>query len=205
MTKEKYIEDLQEIRSIMSRSSRFISLSGLSGIVAGVLALVGLYLAYETVYWDQNYLSYRTARLNSDVFWQLVIIAFAVVSLAITAGIVLTQRKARKSNEKLWDAQSKRLLINLFIPLVAGGALCLILLGKGLIGLVAPLTLIFYGLALVNASKYTLSEVRSLGIIEILLGLTACLLEGYSLIFWGIGFGLLHIVYGIAMHLKYGS
>ena len=205
MTKEKYKEDLEEIRNIMSRSSRFISLSGLSGIVAGVLALVGLYLAYETVYADQNYLVYRKAKLNSDVFWRLVAIATGLVTLAVGAGILLTQRKAHKTQEKLWDTQSKRLLINLFIPLITGGILCLILLIKGLIGLVAPMTLVFYGLALVNASKYTLSDVRSLGIMEIILGLIAFQFEGYSLIFWGIGFGLLHIIYGIGMHLKYGS
>ncbi|MEM9326117.1 MAG: hypothetical protein AAGA85_10695 [Bacteroidota bacterium] len=205
MTKEKYIEDLQEIRSIMSRSSRFISLSGLSGIIAGVLALVGLYLAYETVYAGQDYLSYRTARLNRAIFWQLIAIASTLIVLAIGSGILLTRRKAQRENEKLWDAQSKRLLINLFIPLLTGGVLCIILLSKGLIGLVPPITLIFYGLALINASKYTLSEIRSLGIIEVSIGLVACVFEGYSLLFWGIGFGILHIIYGVIMHLKYDA
>jgi len=70
---------------------------------------------------------------------------------------------------------------------------------------VAPLTLIFYGLALVNASKYTLSEIRSFGIAEIVLGLIAMAFIGYGLLFWAIGFGLLHIIYGIIMHVRYGS
>jgi uncharacterized membrane protein len=168
-----------------------------------VLALVGLYLAHETVYAHQDYLSYRRAQLNGEVFWRLILIASVVITLALAAGIMLTQRKARQTNEKLWDAQSKRLLINLFIPLVSGGVVCLILLSKGLIGLVPPLTLVFYGLALINASKYTLSDIRSLGIIEVIIGLIASVFESYSLIFWGIGFGLLHIIYGIRMHLKY--
>jgi hypothetical protein len=79
----------------------------------------------------------------------------------------------------------------------------MILLLKGYIGIVAPLTLIFYGLALVNASKYTLSEVRWLGLTQILLGLAAAHFIGYGLVFWALGFGLVHILYGLVMHYKY--
>lgn len=205
MEKQKYLEDLQDIKSIMDRSSRFISLSGMSGIIAGTLALLGAYLAYQTVYLDQNYLSYRKAILTSDSVWTLLGIATALLLLSFGAGIIFTIRKAKKNNQKLWDSQARRLVINLMIPLVAGGLLCLILLLKGFIGLIAPLTLLFYGLALVNASKYTLSEIRGLGILEIILGLVGCQFIGFGLIFWAIGFGLLHIIYGILMHVKYGS
>ena len=83
--------------------------------------------------------------------------------------------------------------------------MCLILLFKGYVGIITPLTLIFYGLALVNASKYTLNEVRSLGIAEIILGLFAAQFIGYALIFWALGFGLLHIVYGILVQIRYGK
>ena len=118
-------------------------------------------------------------------------------------GIFFTSRKAKKNKQKLWDQQTKRLLLNLFIPLATGGILCLILLSKGFIGFVAPFTLIFYGLALVNASKYTLREVRSLGILEIILGLIGTNYVGFGLLFWVIGFGALHILYGIIMKVKY--
>ncbi|MFY0601738.1 MAG: hypothetical protein JXR03_18840 [Cyclobacteriaceae bacterium] len=205
MEKQKYLEDLQDIKSIMDRSSRFISLSGMSGIIAGTLALLGAYLAYQTVYIDQNYLSYRKAILSNENVLTLLGIAATLLVLAFGAGVIFTYRKAKKNNQKLWDSQARRLVINLMIPLVAGGILCLILLLKGFIGLIAPLTLLFYGLALVNASKYTLSEIRGLGILEIILGLVGCQLIGYGLIFWAIGFGVLHIIYGVLMHVKYGS
>ena len=201
--KEKYIEDLQEIRSIMDRSSKFISLSGLSGITAGISAILGALLAYNTVYQDQDYLNYRKAVLNVESILQLIIIAVGVLVISIGSGLYFTKRKAKQVNQQLWDDRSKRLLINLLIPLIAGGILCIILLFKGLIGLAVPITLVFYGLALLNASKYTLSEVRSLGIAEILIGLIACQFIGYALIFWIIGFGILHIIYGIIMHYKY--
>ena len=205
MDKQKYIEDLRDIKQMMNRSSRFISLSGLSGISAGILAILGAYLAYQTIYANQNYLEYRQAILSSENLSTLLIIASTTLLLSIASGIFFTTRKARKNNQKLWDLQTKSLLINLFIPLVTGGILCLILLFKGFIGIIAPLTLIFYGLALVNASKYTLDEVRSLGIVEIVLGLLGIYFIGYGLIIWTIGFGIVHIVYGIIMHLKYGS
>jgi len=205
MDKQKYIEDLKDIKQMMNRSSRFISLSGLSGISAGILAIIGAYLAYQTIYANQNYLVYRQAILSFENFSTLLIIALTTLLLSIGSGIFFTTRKAKRNQQKLWDSQTKTLLINLLIPLATGGILCLILLLKGFIGIIAPLTLIFYGLALVNASKYTLEEVRSLGIVEILLGLLGIYFIGYGLIIWTIGFGIIHIVYGIIMHLKYGS
>ena len=189
----------------MDRSSRFISLSGLSGVIAGILALIGAALAYYTVFVDNNYYSYRVAILDLNTTITLIAIASAVLILSISFGIYLSWRKAKKNNHGIWDNQSKRLIINLMIPLATGGLLCLILISKGFIGLVAPLTLVFYGLALINASKYTLTEVRSLGIVEVTLGLMACQWEGFGLIFWCIGFGALHIIYGIIMHVKYDT
>jgi len=205
MDKQKYIEDLKDIKQMMNRSSRFISLSGLSGISAGIFAIIGAYLAYQTIYADQNYLIYRQAILSFENLSTLLIIALSTLVLSIGSGIYFTTRKAKRNKQKLWDSQTKTLLINLLIPLATGGILCLTLLLKGFIGIIAPLTLIFYGLALVNASKYTLEEIRSLGIVEILLGLLGIYFIGYGLIIWTIGFGILHIVYGIIMHLKYGS
>ncbi|HLF64488.1 MAG TPA: hypothetical protein VI603_12080 [Saprospiraceae bacterium] len=205
MDQQKYLDDLKDIKDIMNRSSRFISLSGLSGVAAGICALAGAYIAYLTVYEGQDYLGYRQADLSSNNLTTLLLIAVLTISLTVGFGIFFTTRKAKKDNQNLWDMQTKRLLLNLLIPLVTGGVLCLMFLLKGYIGYVAPLTLIFYGLALVNASKYTFSELRSLGILEILLGLLAMYFIGYGLLFWSVGFGLLHIIYGIIMKVRYGS
>ena len=203
MNKEKYIEDLKDIKEMMNRSSRFISLSGMSGICAGVFSLIGAYLAYKTIYSGQDYFQYRWANLTIHNLLTLIAIGAGVVLLSITSGIYFTTKKARRLNQKLWDEHTKKYLINLSIPLVSGGILCFILLLKGYGGLIAPLTLIFYGLALVNGSHFTLRETRSLGIMEILLGLLATYFIGYGLAFWAIGFGVLHIIYGALMHFKY--
>lgn len=203
--KEKYLEDLKEIREMMNRSSRFISLSGLSGISAGLAALVGAYLAHRTIQSYQLEMGFYPAQLSSEALYRLLLIASLTLIIALITGIWFTTRETQKRNLKVWDTQTKRLLINLFIPLITGGVLCLMLIFKGFAGMAAPLTLVFYGLGLVNASKYTLDEIRSLGLLEIALGLVAFYFIGYGLLFWAIGFGILHIAYGGYMHLKYKS
>lgn len=205
MDNKKYLNDIKDIKDMMERSSRFISLSGLSGISAGLFALIAAYIAYKTVYINQDLLSYKNVSLTKASLTVLLLIAIVTLTLSIGSGILFTVIKAKKHNNKVWDLQTKRLLINLFVPLIAGGIFCLMILLKGFISLVAPLTLIFYGLALINASKYSFSEIRSLGLIEIILGLLATYFIGYGLIFWSIGFGILHIIYGIVMQIRYGT
>ncbi len=204
MTEEKeHLQALSDIRSMMERSSRFISLSGLSGIFAGIFALAGAYIAYLKL--NSLNINYRNLEENSfiDVIIYLMVDAALVLIASLSVGILLTIRNSKKKGVKTWDNTSKRLLINLFIPLITGGLFCLVLLYHGIIGLVAPATLIFYGLALINASKYTYNDIRYLGICEIVLGLCASLYVGFGLFFWAAGFGLLHIVYGAVMYFKY--
>ncbi len=200
---KEHLQAITDIRSMMERSSRFISLSGLSGIFAGVFALCGAYAAYLEL--NSHGRMYRLLNESdfSGVVIYLLLDAAVVLLASLAAGIILTIRNSKKKGIRIWDAAAKRLLINLLIPLVTGGLFCLVLLYHGLAGLVAPATLLFYGLALINASKYTLNDIRYLGFCEILLGLTATLFMGYGLLFWAAGFGVLHIVYGTVMYFKY--
>lgn len=203
--KEKYIEDLKEIKEIMNRSMRFISLSGLSGVSTGITALIGVSLAYLLIFKQENYLVYQAVELGGMDLAYLLIIAIGTLVLSVGMAIFFTTSNTKKLRQNIWDAQTKRLLINLIIPLATGGILSLMLLHKGFVGIVPPLTLIFYGLALVNGSKYTLPEIRNLGLIEIVLGLFAFQLIQFSLLFWAIGFGLMQIIYGIIVQRKYKS
>ncbi len=202
--KKDYLKDISEIRSIMEKSSRFISLSGLSGVMAGIYALIGAAIAHELVYTSEiivyEQLVLRDVRGNLTA---LIIIAISVLLLTIITGILLTKRKAKKEGVKTWDETTKRLLVNLFIPLITGGILVIIFYNQGLIALIAPITLIFYGMGLINASHYTYRDIRYLGISEVILGLIASAVLGYGLLIWALGFGLLHIVYGAMMYFKY--
>lgn len=204
MEANKYLNDISEIKNMMNRSSRFISLSGMSGILAGVYSLIGAWLAYKTIYTDSSALgSYRNLVLSEDAMKRLFAIAFIVIVLSLLTGIILSFKKAKKENENIWDASSKRLIINFAIPLATGGFFILFLIEKEIYGYVAPLTLIFYGLACVNASKYTLGGVRYLGITLIILGLISTYFIGFGLLFWALGFGVCHIFYGALMYFKY--
>tara|TARA_R110000868_G_scaffold21640_10_gene89828 strand:+ start:29732 stop:30355 length:624 start_codon:yes stop_codon:yes gene_type:complete len=204
MESNKYLEDITEIKNLMNKSSRFISLSGLSGILAGVYSLIGAYLAHQIIsnVRSEDY-SVKRFFLAYDASDKLIVIAITVILLSMITGIFFSYRKSKKSGDKIWDLTSKRLVFNFLIPLVTGGLFCLILIQNEYIGLIAPTTLIFYGLACVNASKYTLGDVRYLGYANIAIGLLATQFLGYGLFFWALGFGVFHIFYGALMYFKY--
>jgi hypothetical protein len=200
----EYEKDLASIRTMMERSVKFISLSGMSGVMAGIYAILGAVAAYFMVHYPISPLNQRVYSINDiETLSQLTGIAIVVLIASLATGVWFSARKAKKYNEKLWNATSKKLLVNLAIPLVTGGIFILILLYTGHFGVAAPASLIFYGLALVQASANMWDEIRYLGILEIVLGLVSALFPGYGLIFWVIGFGILHIVYGTIMHNKY--
>ena len=202
----QHLEALQDIRQLMQRSSRFISLSGLSGIAAGFWALVGAYFAQNWI--TEYYNNHTTANIYSGtgfdrLKFNLLLLAAAVAGLAAISAFYFTWRKTKEDNVPLWNHTSRQLTINMLIPLVAGGLFVLTMLQHNEWRFITPACLIFYGVALVNASKYTLSDIRYLGISEIILGLIASQFIGQGLYFWAIGFGVLHIIYGIIMWWKH--
>jgi len=199
MEDKNYLQDLKEIKDLMNKSTQFISLSGLSGVLAGIYALIGaVYVQTLLLEHTENYIT-----LESLTFKKIMATAILVLFSSLFTAYVMTVNKAKKVGENMWNASSKRLLVNFAIPLVSGGIFTLLLIRHENYGLIAPMTLLFYGLACVNASKYTLRDVRYLGITEIILGLLAVEFSGYGLYFWILGFGICHIVYGAMMYFKY--
>ena len=199
MESKDYLKDIGEIKDMMNKSSRFISLSGLSGILAGVYALIGAAITYYLVDKYSDGILILDGWVYETCRFTLIMVAF----LSIITGIILTTRKAKKNSASMWDATSKRLVINFLIPLIAGGLYILIILNNGKYGQTGALMLIFYGLALVNASKYSIGDIKYLGYTELVLGLIAALFPGYGFWLWVLGFGVMHIIYGSWMHFKY--
>jgi hypothetical protein len=201
-------EDLQAIREIMERSSRFLSLSGISGIFAGVVGLIGALAAYMILP-DLSALASAgfTGNINglsiSTIMLYMGINLLFVLLVAVLGAVYFSIKKARKANQPFWNSATKRMINYFLIPFITGGVFTLILVLRNDLELVAPAMLIFYGLALVNAGKFTLGEVHYLGITEIVLGLIAAVFINWGLLFWAIGFGLMHIFYGILMYYKY--
>jgi hypothetical protein len=215
--KPQPIETLQDIKQMMERSSRFISLSGLSGVAAGCCALGGAWFGYGVIsnskYYGSGgrYSEVHAADPNGNGYIslgefmgnKLFLIAVFTFIAAFVLSFLFTYLRSRKTNTPLWGHTAKRLMVNVSIPMLVGGIYLWKMIQQGAFGLIAPGCLIFYGLSLVNASKYTLKEVRYLGYCQVALGLINLWFIGYGIFFWAIGFGVLHIIYGIVMWWKY--
>jgi len=189
------LEDIRHIRSMMERSSKFLSLSGMSGISAGSIALIGAIVAYFVLEGKFS--------ITGTLLYDLILIAAVILICAASAGIYFSAQKAHKSNSKFWLPVTWQILQDFSVPMIVGGLLCFIFIFKGLSCLIAPFMLIFYGISLIYAGARTYRDIKILGACEIILGLIAIIVDEYSLFFWGFGFGVLHIVYGIVMYFKY--
>jgi len=206
---EKDIQnELASIRSIMERSSKFISLSGLSGILAGIYALIGAVTAYFIIQSNPTTVTKRTSLFEAwgnsvIIILSLIAIAVIVLMASIITAIILSKRQAKRKRQPFWGKTSQALLFNMITPLITGGILIILFLYQGIGEYIVPIMLIFYGLSLVSASNFTFGDVKYLGMLEIVLGLIAACLPSYGLLFWAIGFGVLHIIYGCMMYLKY--
>lgn len=201
----QHLEAIQDIRNMMKKSTRFLSLSGLSGVFAGIFALAGGAVAYyygQSIILDWAYEKEGALSLN-EIYFRFIVLAACILGLSILTAYFFSNRKAKREGHSLFDHTALRVLINLSIPLIAGGGFCIALLYHGAVAFIAPTMLLFYGLALINASKYTYDDIRYLGLLEILLGLINAFNLHNGLIFWMIGFGVLHIIYGASMWFKY--
>lgn len=201
------IDALKDIKQMMERSSRFISLSGLSGVAAGICALAGAWFSRPVISGsisaDKEGYAYGILTIGDLMEYRLFTIALLTLCAAIAVAFLFTWLKARKNKVPIWGTTSRRLILNFCIPLFTGGIFLLRMAQMGYLGLIAPGCLLFYGVSLVNAAKYTLGEVRYLGYAQIVLGLTGCWFPAAGLFFWALGFGVLHIIYGAAMWWKY--
>jgi hypothetical protein len=201
-----HLDSLKDIKNIMERSSRFITLSGKSGIAAGIIGLVSAFTAHKTIikyYNNYNERGFWSITDFKDLELKLFLLGLITLALAFASGFYFTWQKAKQDGIAMWNASSKRLVVNLCLPLLTGGIFIVGMLVNGEWLFIGPACLIFYGLALINGSKYTYDDIRYLGLLEILLGSINLFYIGYGLDFWAIGFGILHIVYGAIMWNKY--
>lgn len=209
--REASIHALQDIRSMMAKSARFISLSGWSGIWAGMMALIGSWIArvwltelkMEHVQYAVTDTSANGNHVYIETVLKFVFLAAGVFVSALAGAYFFTLRKTRADGVQLWNTASKRMLIEMAIPLVTGGVFALHFLYTMHAAYIAPICLAFYGLSLISGSKYTLSDIRYLGMYMLVLAFVSLFYIGNGLLFWALGFGVLHIVYGIAMWSKY--
>jgi hypothetical protein len=195
---QDYIRDISEIRSMMERSSKFLSLSGWAGIMAGVYAMAGAWIASTYFDFNPDEIVYTSPHQG-----KVVVLALMVLLFALFTAVYFSWKKSAKQGQRIWNATSRRLIANMAVPLITGGTVILLLILKGLTGLMAPLSLLFYGLALYSAGNYTIMEVKLMGVVQIIMGVTALWFIDYGLILWVAGFGVVHVLYGLYMYIRY--
>ncbi len=204
------LAQLTEIRAIMERSSRFLSLSGLAGVGVGVVALIGAAVAHFALQRELGSGGFATLAANdiedsqrTQLLPFLVGLATIMIAIGLLVAFFFTRRRAARTGQSMWGSAARRLALSLLAPLVAGGLFALALYQQGAQGLVVPALLLFYGLALLSASKYTLDEIRGLGYVQVALGLIGLLLPAMGLWLFAAGFGVAHIAYGVLMFNRY--
>lgn len=204
--KEQHLEALEDIKLLMHKSSRFISLSGWSGIAAGICALAAaIYIGSVMECWKLGNCNFSefaytgSHSLNATLFF----IAAVTFVIAFTLAFFFTFLRSRKVGTPIWGLTARKVMVHVSVPMVVGAFLIWRMMELGFYGLIAPACLIFYGIGLFSASKFTLSEVKYLGYGQMLLGIINLWMLGYGLYFWAAGFGLLHILYGVIMWNKY--
>lgn len=206
-TRDESLEVLRDIRSMMERSGRFFSLSGLAGVYVGGYAVagwLGLHMWMGVSPWGSGLSGLLDGGgLDGGLRWRMVWVGLGVLAVSLATGLWMAARKAAGRREPLWDASARQLLVGLMVPLAAGGLYILTLLVHGAWRLVLPASLLFYGLGLVNASRHTLVEIRSLGLAFVVTGLLASLQPRLAHAYWVFGFGVLHIVYGLWIHRRH--
>jgi hypothetical protein len=197
-------DDLKQIRTIMERSSIFLSLSGFSGLIVGVIGIAasilmakfchGILLTTEVL---------QRIRLDTGLQTQLTIVLLTALSLSLSAAFLFSLNKAKRTHLPIFHKVSRSFAVHFFMPLLTGGIIITIIALRGYYDLILPSTLVFYGLSLLNASKYTLHEIVFLGVISIGLGILAMIFIPYTIFFWGAGFGLCTTIYGLILYSKY--
>ncbi|MEP3969927.1 MAG: hypothetical protein ABJM08_13010, partial [Nonlabens sp.] len=144
MKTDKYLDDIKEIKSLMNKSTRFISLSGMSGVMAGIYALIGGVFGYFIIEKARENGTRDTLDRLTTTPWdqnpslQILVVAAIVLFMAVLTAFFLTKAKASKHKQKIWTKQSIRLVVNFMVPLNIGALFTLALLQYHLIGLVAP-------------------------------------------------------------------
>ena len=194
MNKDKALESVNEIKELMEKSSKFISVSGLAAILAGIYALAGAYIATQVITPETH--------LIVTLEFMAIIALSVLATAAVTAGI-LSYCKSQKTGQSFFSRLTYRALWNFSLPMLTGGALCISLLLHGYYDILSSVMLLFYGLTLVNVSKFTYANIAWLGYAFICLGVIDSFWEGHALLFWTIGFGGFHILYGILFYLHY--
>jgi len=194
LAQDQALRALADIRAVIDRTTRYSTFSALSGFIAGSAALIGSggCGAYRRFVGTQP-----GAGLNFVMVWS------AVLAIAALAQIVLTTLKARQRGEAVWTPIARTAFASMLGPGLAGLAGSAIFVQTGRFDMLAGLWLLFYGCGLWAVSFFAPLFLRVLGVGYMILGLYAWLKPEMAALWLGLGFGVLHFVFGAVVLARY--
>jgi len=203
MEHQKHLENLSELKSILSKNTRFLSFSGLSGVIAGITALAGEYLFYNlylaTFSSSSNYADVRNLA-DMKLFYSALLIALSIIGISVIVGVILARKKIRMQGSTVNRDLLKNTLIHILVPILVGGAICFVASFTDHFIYIPAFLLIFYGLGLFNGSRFSFDDLKIVGLVFMGLGLITYAYPNLSMWTWGLGFGVGHILYGLRVY-----
>ena len=178
---DRAMDNLRYIRETMERSQSFTAVSGVGGVLMGLIALGATFLAV------------RTETIEA---WVAVWMSAAVLSLG--SALVAMTMKARAAGGSLLVGAGRKFAWNLTPPLLVGGLLTVAMTQMGAAALLPGVWLLLYGRGVVRGGAFSVGVVPLMGLAFMLVGAAALFAPAtWGNLFMAGGFGLLHIVFGI--------
>jgi hypothetical protein len=182
-------DHLRYIRETMESAAEFTAVPGWGGVAMGITALAAAFLA---------------ARQATPRAWVAVWLAEAFVAVAIAAPAAAT--KARRANSSLFSGPGRKFVLSFAPPIVVGGLLTLAMFQLGAVSALPGVWLLLYGTAIVTGGAFSVRAVPIMGLCLMALGGAALFVPAaWGDMFMAAGFGLIHMVFGIWIALRYGG
>jgi hypothetical protein len=186
---DRAMDNLRYIRETMERSQSFTAVSGLGGVLMGLIALGATFLA-----------------LRAETTGAWVAVWMGAAALSLSTALAAMTLKARAVGGSLLVGAGKKFAWNLTPPLLVGGVLTLAMTQAGAAELLPGVWLLLYGTGVVTGGAFSVRVVPLMGLTFMLVGAAALFAPAaWGNLFMAGGFGLLHIVFGAVIWRKHGG
>jgi hypothetical protein len=183
------MDNLAFIRETMENAGAFTAVSGWGMMTMGIVALLAAGVA---------------ATRQAPLVWLAIWLGTAVLSLLLSAWAI--GRKAARARMSLLSGPGRKFVLSFTPSVVVGGVLTAVLFRAGLVSVLPGLWLMLYGTGVIAGGAFSVRIVPVMGLCFILCGLAAIITPPeWNDALLALGFGGLHIGFGIAIARRHGG
>jgi hypothetical protein len=186
----------------MQQNINPFSLKRYSGILIGLYGLAVVYLINILTSGEQSGIELVSQLPLLFLQIGVTVIALVFIVISLVTLWIRAKRTVRKNDQKLWSIFTRKIRWQTLISLLIILIIIIMISNIGYFSLTTPLSLFFYGLFLLNLSRFSSIGLRYLSLAEIILAITSYFIYDKEIIFLALGFGFLPILYGIATFIK---